>query len=136
MLVTSPTRDGVRRADAFLDQLVDARVCVAGVVANRVRTWPGDEEELTRLVDGGPVGEDALAPLASALGDDGAHLARAAVDLASGYASQVMLDRATLRPLEDRTAGLGAWLLVAPELAEDVHDLAGLDAFGDRLGAR
>ena len=136
VLVASPTADGVRRADAFLDQLVEARLSVAGVIANRVRTWPGTDDELASLAGDTPPDDAALVPLASALGDDGAHLARAAVDLASGYASQVMLDRATLRPLEDRITGLGAWFVVAPELAEDVYDLAGLDAFGERLGER
>lgn len=139
VLVAGPTLEGVRRAERFLDQLAEARVGIAGVIANRVRTWPGSDDELARLVDETPFAEAELAPLARALAaghDDGEPLARAAIALASGYAFQVMLDRETLAPLEARARRHGWWFAATPELPVDVYDLAGLDAFGELIAPR
>jgi hypothetical protein len=42
-----------------------------------------------------------------------------------------MLDRETLAPLEARARRHGWAFHVLPELPDDVHDLAGLDAIGE-----
>ena len=45
----------------------------------------------------------------------------------------MILDRETLAPLEARAQQRGWAFHVLPELPEDVHDLAGLDAVGALL---
>jgi anion-transporting ArsA/GET3 family ATPase len=134
LLVTGPTRELVRRGSGFLDQLEDAQVSIGGIIANRVRAWPGEPEELAALCDERGGLQDDVSALAAALaGPNADAAARAAVELASGYASQVMLDRETLAPLELRAQQCGWAFQVLPELPEDVHDLAGLDAVGELL---
>ena len=132
LLVTGPTRELARRADAFLDQLEDAQVHIGGVIANRVRSWPGEDHELAVLATHEAARDAEIAALETALGSPAAGpSARAAIELASGYASQVMLDRETLAPLAARALRHGWAFHVLPELPDDVHDLAGLDAIGE-----
>ena len=134
LLVTGPTRELVRRGDGFLSQLEDAQVRIGGVIANRARQWPGDEAELALLCGSGAGLADELAVLEASLERSRAHAgARAAVELATGYASQVMLDRETLAPLRVRAQRRGWAFHVLPELASDVHDLGGLDAISERF---
>lgn len=132
LLITGPTPELVRRGDVFLSQLEAARVRIGGVIANRVRHWPGDADELALLSgsDGSLPGE--LAALEAALDQSPADAgARAAIELATGYASQVMLDRETLAPLAGRARRRGWAFHVLPELPGDVHDLGGLDAIAE-----
>lgn len=138
LLITGPTTELVRRGDRFLTQLEEAQVRIGGVIANRVRRWPGSEEELAFLVDEPPLIQAEQAALESALGSfesSATDAARAAFELASGYASQVMLERETLAPLERRALRSGWLFHELSELPGDVHDLAGLDAIGEQLAS-
>ena len=142
VLVTSPEPVSIANARGFLAQLRDSGVHVAGVVANRVRVWPGDEDEaelaawrsdearreqaesaLCRALER-PLGDTALAAAG----------ARAANELATGYASQVLRDGATVESLRHDVAAATSssdgdgFVACVPEFSEDVHDLGGLEA--------
>lgn len=134
VVVTGPSTEAARAADRFLDQLDALDVRVAGVVANRVRTWPDNSvapDALARFADGG-ADDDARRALAlrlePALGERADAGARAAFALASGYAAQVLADRRALEPLAARARSAGRFFHRVPELAADVHDVDGLDA--------
>lgn len=129
LLVTGPATELIRRGQRFLDDLEEAEIRVAGVIVNRVRQWPGDPRELDQVIS---APEQARQQLESALGEDGA---AAAFQLASGYASQVMLDRETLAPLAGRARREGWLFCELPELPGDVHDLSDLDTIGAHLVA-
>ena len=74
--------------------------------------------------------KETRAALEPALGPEAAV---AALELASGYASQVMWDRKTLDPIAQRAQQAHWSFCVLPELPEDIHDLEGLDGIGARL---
>ena len=59
--------------------------------------------------------------------------ARAAIAAATGYAEQVRRDVRTTESLRRRTERLGRYWGTIPELAEDVHDLAGLGRVADLI---
>jgi len=131
VLVTGPVRGSVVQAQKFLDRLETQGLPLAGIVANRVRTWPsGDPPErvaastrdLAQLADALAEGEGPDFPAETA--------ARAAIESAEGYAALVRRDAAALRPLRERTLAIRRYWGRIPELAEDVHDLAGLDRIG------
>lgn len=136
LLVTAAEATSTANAERFLDQLGEADVRVAGILANRVRVWPGHEtlEQLEAWRDDAPAlarAEENLArALATPLGTDelAASGARAANELATGYASQVLRDHEALASLRQRAQESGGFLQVIPEFAEDVHDLGGLHA--------
>jgi anion-transporting ArsA/GET3 family ATPase len=131
VLVTGPELESVVQAQEFLDRLETQGLPLAGIVANRVRAWPsGDPPErigasardLTRLAGALAEGEGPDFPAETA--------ARAAIESAEGYAALVRRDAAALRPLWERTLATQRYWGSIPELAEDVHDLAGLDRIG------
>ena len=136
LLVASPETESVKQAHRFLERLEAKRVPVAGVIANRVRLWPGaapGEEPEVPTPDRAAPGD--LASLAAALSEaNGADFpseraARAALDAAARYAAVVQRDARALEIFRDR----GAFLRIVPEFAGDVHDLEGLVRVADAL---
>ena len=131
VLVTGPGRDSVRQAVEFRERLETYGVSLAGVLVNRVRTWPGPELPASVAPDAAPDARDveALAgQLAAVVPPEvsAADAARAAVEAARGYAALVRRDERATRELREETLrGGGFWGLI-PELPEDVHDLEGL----------
>jgi hypothetical protein len=124
VLVASPETESVKAAQGFLARLESSNVRVAGIVANRVRVWPG--------AGAAPAFEDAdPAPLARALGDPRA--ARAAIDAAARYAALVRRDALALDALRERAERRGGFFRVVPELRGDVHDLSTLHQVADAL---
>ena len=126
-LVTGPGTELVRRGQRFLDDLKEAGVPIGGIIANRVREWPGSDAEFESALYAPEETRAALEP------ELGTEAAAAALELASGYASQVMWDRETLDPIAQRAQQAQWSFCVLPELPEDVHDLEGLDGIGARL---
>jgi anion-transporting ArsA/GET3 family ATPase len=125
VLVASPESESVKQAQQFILRLESSRVRVAGIVANRVRVWPGDgpAPELDRADP---------APLARALAERGgpsfpaSTAARAAIDAAARYAALVRRDAIALDGLREHAERRGGFFRVVPELRGDVHDLSGL----------
>ena len=127
VLVAIPEREAVKQAQRFLARLETGDVRVAGIVANRVRTWP--DPTAAPLEAAAPAD---VALLASALAarepDDfpAAAAARAAVDAAERYAALVRRDAAALAALREHAESRGSFFRIVPELSGDVSDLAGL----------
>jgi anion-transporting ArsA/GET3 family ATPase len=137
VLAAGPARESVAHALAFLDQLATTRVPLAGIVANRVRTWP-DGNPPDNVPEG--VSRDtALAALEAALARDGDEgfparaAACAALDAVAGYASIARQDARAIAPLEDWAERSGCFWRRVPELPRDVHDLAGLSWMAEHL---
>jgi anion-transporting ArsA/GET3 family ATPase len=127
VLVTGPERESVEQSLQFLERLEGFHVPLAGVVANRVRLWPGPGTPPQPRAD-----DAALAPLRDALraqeGPDfpAQAAARAAAECAAGYAAIAQRDEDSLGELRQRTQEAGRFWGVVPELPADVHDLEGL----------
>jgi len=125
VLVASPERESVKAAQGFLSRLEASSVRVAGIVVNRVRTWP-DDAPAPDLEHADP------APLADALARrEGADFpaeraARAAIDAAARYAALVRRDATSLVALREHAERRGSFFRVVPEQHGDVHDLSGL----------
>jgi anion-transporting ArsA/GET3 family ATPase len=138
ILIAGPARESAHQAERFLDRLEATGVPLSGVLINRVHRWPGNgvpkefasDEELNAAV---------LSALVNALerseGPDypAREAARAAVDAARGYADLVRRDAGVTEALESRTRGRGRYWGTIPELASDVHDLAGLALVADLI---
>jgi anion-transporting ArsA/GET3 family ATPase len=138
ILIAGPARESVLQAQQFLDRLEATGVPLAGVLMNRVHRWPGggvprqftDDDELSAAV---------LSALVSALerseGPDfpARAAARAAVKAARGYAELVQRDERVTAALKQRTEIRGRYWGTIPELADDVHDLAGLARIADLI---
>jgi anion-transporting ArsA/GET3 family ATPase len=127
VMVAGAGRDSVRQALALRERLAGFGASLSGVLLNRVRVWPGG---------GAPpdlrAAESSLGALAAAFaasepaGFPASEAARAALDAAAGYAALVRHDAretAALRGAVEKRRGY--WGAI-PELAGDVHDLAGL----------
>jgi hypothetical protein len=101
---------------------------VAGIVLNRLRTWPAADVKLPHESQREP----AIVSLAEALEGKGKRqgsarrAAEAALSVLDGYASMVQQDRAATAPLEERARRKGYFWRPVPELPRDVHDLDGL----------
>ncbi len=139
VLVSGPSRRAIADAGRFFDRLRGGGVPVAGMVFNRVRTWPEGGEPPERIPESDE--DAALAALARALAAaDGADFpaeraARAAVEAVRGYASAVRRDREATAQLVERTRAGGRFVVQVPEFSRDVHDLAGLAAVAGVLFA-
>jgi anion-transporting ArsA/GET3 family ATPase len=139
VLVSGPSRRAIVEAGHFFDRLQDGGVPVAGMVFNRVRTWPEGGDPPQHIPDGDEAA--AVTALARALAaTDGADFpaeraARAALDVVRGYASAVRSDREATAQLVERARAGGRFALRVPEFSRDVHDLAGLAAVADVLFA-
>ena len=132
VLVAGPERESVLQSEQFLDRLEGFGIELAGLVANRVRSWPGGSApervtatpgDLSRLAealaDGAPPGFPAQAA------------AKAASTCAEGYAALVRRDERALAGLRQRTLGAGRFWCAVPELDRDVHDLEALSSWGE-----
>ncbi len=136
VLAAGPARESVAHATRFLTRLEETGADVAGLVLNRMRTWPSSEP----LPEGEP-DPAARADLAEALANDANRTgdapaagdfdaeaaADAALTLAYGYASMVRRDERETAPLRDRAQRAGCFVRRVAELPRDVHDLEGLD---------
>jgi anion-transporting ArsA/GET3 family ATPase len=135
ILVAGPARESVRQTERFLARLEATAVPLDAVLINRVRRWPG----------GGPPpeipdGEDAAADVdaltdafarASESSFPARNAALAAIAAATRYAALVRRDAELTAALERRTRNRGRYWNTIPELAKDVHDLAGLAGIAD-----
>ena len=138
VLVAGPERESVAQAQEFLARLESFQVELRGVVANRVRLWPGGGDP----PDASPRSED-VAALARALaahappGYPADAAAQAAVACASGYAALVRRDARALHALHQRAVAGGRrfWRAV-PELPQDVGDLTTLARVGALVAGR
>jgi anion-transporting ArsA/GET3 family ATPase len=137
VLVSGPSQRAVVDATRFFDRLHEGGVPVAGMVLNRIRTWPDGGAPPERIPDGDE--DAAVAALAQALAEaDGAgfpaeRAARAAVEAVRGYASAVRRDHEATAELVERARAGGRFAVEVPEFSKDVHDLAGLAAVASRL---
>jgi anion-transporting ArsA/GET3 family ATPase len=128
ILTAGPADESVVHATAFLDRLEESRAVVAGIVLNRLRTWPAAEMDLPHRSQR----EVAIAGLAEALEGGGEmrgsarRAAEAALSVLDGYASMVRQDRAATAPLVERARSNGYFWRPVPELPRDVHDFEGL----------
>jgi anion-transporting ArsA/GET3 family ATPase len=127
VMVAGAGRDSVRQALALRERLAGFGASLSGVLLNRVRLWPGGGAPPDLLVAEGSLGSLAAALAANEpAGFPAQEAARAALAAAAGYAAFVRRDAretATLRgAVEKQRSFWGA----IPELAGDVHDLAGL----------
>jgi anion-transporting ArsA/GET3 family ATPase len=138
VLVTGPARGSVLQAEQFLDRLEATGVPLSGILVNRIHDWPGAEEVPPATTDEAAETAD-VAALAEALerseGADfpAAAAARAAIDAAKGYAELVRRDVQLTASLKQHTESRGRHWGTIPELAEDVHDLAGLAHVADLI---
>jgi hypothetical protein len=137
VLVTGPTRASVRHALEFRSRLSGYGVTLAGVIANRVHTWPGSDDPQQAPPDLS-ADEADLAALSEALtranAPEGA--AQAALAAAKDYAAVVRRDGKAMRELREAATGAGSFWAVVPELPEDVHDLDGLSHVAAGVFAR
>ncbi|HEX5068347.1 MAG TPA: ArsA-related P-loop ATPase [Myxococcota bacterium] len=138
VLVAGPERESVAQAQEFLARLESFEVELRGVVANRVRLWPGGGEP----PDAEPRSEDvdALARALATVAPQGypaEAAARAAVACAAGYAALVRRDARALHALHQRAVAGGRrfWRAV-PELPQDVGDLTTLARVGALVAGR
>ncbi len=127
VLVAGAGRDSVRQALALRERLAGFGASLTGVLLNRVRLWPGG---------GSPpdlrAAESSLGALAAALaanepaGFPAPEAARAAAGAAAGYAAFVRRDARETAALRGAVEKQRSYWGAIPELAGDVHDLAGL----------
>jgi anion-transporting ArsA/GET3 family ATPase len=138
VLAAGPTRESVAQAFDFLERLETERVPLAGIVVNRIRTWPDDGPVPERIPSDGDESR-ALAALTEALAADAGPdfpaqaAARAALETVAGYASMVRRDESAIAPLRDWARENRCFCRRIPELARDVHDLEGLAHVADHL---
>ncbi|MCZ6464667.1 MAG: AAA family ATPase [Proteobacteria bacterium] len=140
VLVAGASAGAVRGAVDVLDHLDESGVPLVGVVVNRIRLWPpGEAGALPAALseDGDAAADTAL--LAQALVANGLEparadeAARAAVEVAKGYASLVRLDARCTAELRFRALQDGRFFCRVPEFPRDVHDLDGLMRIGGFL---
>jgi anion-transporting ArsA/GET3 family ATPase len=127
VLVSTAETESVKQSQRFLERLEANHVNVAGLVANRVRTWPD-----ASLVWPGECSEGDEAALAAALATQAdtdypaLRAARAAIDATARYAALVRRDALALASLRGQAVQRGGFFRVVPEFSGDVHDLAGV----------
>ena len=142
ILAAGASEQSVAHAERFLDRLEESKAPVRGLVVNRIRRWPeGDGGAPDALGTERPEGERAAAEqaLAEALGrragEDfpASDAARAALEVAHGYARMVARDEQTTAPLRTRAESSGYFVRLVPELPRDVHDLEALAHVTDQM---
>lgn len=132
VLVVGPDAIQARRAREFWERLETEQIRLVGLVANRVRQWPGGEPapDLEPVVRG-----EGIEPLAKALAEcdpglDAAAVAAEVAQTALRFAAGARRDEQVLSgliaslPLDARDAR------VIPLFAEDVHALGALRRMG------
>jgi anion-transporting ArsA/GET3 family ATPase len=141
ILVAGPARESALQAEQLHDRLEATGVPLSAVLINRVHRWPGDSGVPPLSADT-PAAPADVAALATALAQsEGADFpataaAEAAIAAATGYAEQVRRDVRATESLQRRTERQGRYWGTIPELAEDVHDLAGLGRVADLIFER
>jgi hypothetical protein len=131
LLVAGADTESVAQSERFLDRLEGFDVELAGVVANRVRMWPGGA--LPAHVLASPSDRARLSEALAADADAGFPAdaaAQAAIDGAAGYAALVRRDERALARLKGRLQGTRRFWCAVPELDRDVHDLEALSRVG------
>ena len=139
VLTTGASANGVAQTEAFRGRLAERGISPAGLVANRVRAWPGGHallEPETAPEDLAPTVAALTEALGPAFGAEAASAAEAAVALLVQHASGVACDHAALAPLLEHARAAGALTRVVPELSGDVHDLESLAAVEEILFRR
>jgi len=131
VLAASPAKQSTRHALAMLARLSAADVPLAGVVVNRVHTWPGGGPTPDRVPTADREDEARRALAAAFATSEGSEFpadeaARAALAAADGYAALVRADAESTAELTGRVAKAGGFVRRVPELSGDVHDLEGL----------
>jgi anion-transporting ArsA/GET3 family ATPase len=127
VLVAGAGRDSVRQALALRERLAGFGASLTGVLVNRVRAWPGGGPPPDLAGAEGSLG--ALAAAFEASEGDGfpaQAAARAALYAAAGYAAFVRRDARETAALRGVIEKQGSYWGAIPELAGDIHDLAGL----------
>jgi anion-transporting ArsA/GET3 family ATPase len=135
VLASGPGVDATAQGAALADRLEQTGVALSGLVVNRMHLWPGSAPGARAF---SAEGERALeAALAAVHGArfPARDAARAALELARGYASLVERDADAVEPLAGRVRARGGFVARIPEFDRDVHDLDGLAAIADRLSA-
>ncbi len=136
VLIAGPSPQSVPQAEEFLARLETHRVPLAGLVLNRMHLWPGTAAPLELSERELPGHQGALARALTGTGleaDAAAVAARAALEMATGYAALVRRDGEAVRPLEVRALSAGRFVVQVPELGDDVHDLAGLARVAEHM---
>lgn len=131
VLAASPAKQSTRHALGMLARLSAADVPLAGVVVNRVHTWPGGGSTPDRVPTADREDEAHRALAAAFVNSEGSEFpadeaARAALAAADGYAALVRADAESTAELTGRVAKAGGFVRRVPELSGDVHDLEGL----------
>ncbi|MBS1107517.1 MAG: adventurous gliding motility protein [Deltaproteobacteria bacterium] len=131
VLAASPAKQATRHALEMLARLSAAEVPLAGVVVNRVHTWPGGGPTPDRVPTADREDEARRALAAAFAHTEGSgfpadEAARAALAVADGYAALVRADAESTAELTGRVAKAGGFVRRVPELSGDVHDLEGL----------
>jgi anion-transporting ArsA/GET3 family ATPase len=131
VLAASPAKQSTRHALAMLARLTAAGVPLAGVVVNRVHSWPGGGPTPDRVPIADLEDEARRALAAAFANSEGSEFpadeaARAALAAADGYAALVRADAESTAELTGRVAKAGGFVRRVPELSGDVHDLEGL----------
>ena len=138
VVVAAPERDALREAAYFVERLRQEGMPLAGLVVNRVQAVPAATltasrasaaaEQLDEAAAGGSGGEGGTAGGGSGGGVTEELLRLHAEIAASAERQRALVSRFTTA--HPRTA-----VTEVPAAATDVHDLAGLRAIGDALGA-
>jgi anion-transporting ArsA/GET3 family ATPase len=128
VLACGASRESVSHARAFLGRLDEHGAPVVGLVANRLRCWPGAAPTLPETPEERAhlqaVLTDALAAGPGAYPAESA--AQAALALADGYAADVARDASATAPFLGEIGRRGAFARCVPEFSGDVHDLESL----------
>ncbi|MCX5740014.1 MAG: hypothetical protein NTZ61_16260, partial [Proteobacteria bacterium] len=136
VLAASPATQSTRHALSMLERLTAAGVPLAGVVVNRIHTWPGGDSTPGRVPTADRASEAHRALAAAFASAEGPAFpadaaARAALAAADGYAALVRADAESTAELTARVARMGGFVRRVPELSGDVHDLEGLARVAD-----
>ena len=136
VLVTGPGRESIEQAGQFLDRLEAYHVRLRGVLVNRLHLWPegGSAPDLPEAEN-----DRDLRTLAAALAENegeefpALEAACLAVETAREFAAWARRDERAIRELRLRTERVDCYWGQIPELARDVHDLAGLARIADLI---
>ncbi|MFB3118636.1 MAG: ArsA family ATPase [Myxococcota bacterium] len=138
VLVSGPGGESARRASDFLDRLEGYGVSLAGVLVNRIRLWPSEDDPPGGDAQRGAAIEALRDALRASEGSDyPAQLAaEAAAKAAKRYAEWVRADARSAQPLRERLEAQGRFWGRVPEFERDVHDLSGLGRVADRIAGK
>ncbi|MEM7412466.1 MAG: ArsA-related P-loop ATPase [Myxococcota bacterium] len=127
VLIAGPETESVAQARRFLERLEATELHAAGIVANRVRAWPGNEAPLDpdlSAVDPTPLVDALREQRGADFPADEA--AEAALGAARRYAALVARDDDAVRELRGEAERRGAFFRQVPEFSAEVHDLGGI----------